>query len=122
MHYNNKHHLSKQEKELLKKLTEEQQEFLDKLTQASHEFEIFSAEMEDMKGSVDNMDSQIKEKEPAINNSIVSAHDALTLVQKYFADLNRLNADDELSLLLFKVDTSIDALENNFPTLINPHE
>lgn len=117
MYHNNKHHLSKQEKELLKKLTEDQQEFYDMLTNASHEFEIFAAEMEDMKGSVENMDSQIKEKEPVINKSLEEAYNTLISVKKYFENLK--DADNVVSSdLITEVNNSIQNLEINFPTLV----
>jgi len=118
MHYNNKHHLSKHEKDLLKKLTEEQQEFLEKLADASQEFEIFSAEMEDMKGSVDNMDNEIKEKEPMLNKTIVSAHDALSSVSEYFKDVDMLAVDEELANLIHKVNLAMFDLEDNFKSLL----
>jgi hypothetical protein len=118
MHYNNKHHLSKQEKELLKKLTEEQQEFLDKLEHASQEFEIFSAQMEDMKGSVDTMDIEIKEKEPILNSAIVDAHNALSSVQKYFNNFAGLSADGEIISLSVEVNHALTSLEENFKSLV----
>jgi hypothetical protein len=123
MHYNNKNHLSKQEKELLNKLSEEQLELLEKLEQASQVFNIFSAEMEDMKGSVDTVDEKIKEKESSMNKAIIDAYKTLSTV-KYYLDLNFAGqgTPDEIISLSTKVDNSIKSLQENFNTILNENK
>ena len=118
MQYNNKKHLSKKEKQLLKKFSEEQLELLEKLEQASQEFNIFSTEMEDMKGSVENVDEQIKVKKNELNESIVIAFNALRGVQEYYKDFERLDGL-ELTNVLNVVDLGIAGLQKNFKFILN---